>query len=71
MRIASVIAWTIVGITAIGWLAIAGTAYLSGNWHGMQECHGRALFLSAAFWLFCRGRFGRRDGVGDAVVATA
>jgi hypothetical protein len=52
MRIASVIAWTVVGVTATGWLAVAVTAYLSGNCHGMQECYGRALFLNDVFWLF-------------------
>jgi hypothetical protein len=52
MRIVSVVAWTVVGITAIGWLAVVAIDYLSGACHGMQDCSGRALFLNDAFWLF-------------------
>jgi hypothetical protein len=52
MRIASVLAWTVVGTTAIGWLAIVAIAYLSGHCHGTAECSGRASWLNDAFWLF-------------------
>jgi hypothetical protein len=52
MRIASIVAWTVVGITAIGWLAVVAIVYLSGDCHGMQECYGRGSFLNDAFWLF-------------------
>jgi hypothetical protein len=52
LQIASVVAWTVVGLTAIGWLAIVGIEYLSGNCHGVQECYGRASLLNNIFWLF-------------------